>query len=103
MLRAHPAVLDDPPFKVLLWEFADSAVNLRVQFHLHLNGPVGQVDARSQVLFGIWDAFKAAGITIPYPQRDAGAPSATYICARPPRWASQWRLTPSPRHRPCPA
>ena len=69
-LKAHPAVLDDPGSKVLLWDYGESALLIRVQFHTRIRGPVGRPDVRSQLLFAIWDAFKDAGITIPYPQRD---------------------------------
>jgi potassium efflux system protein len=36
------------------------------------------VTVHHEVLFGVWDRFKAAGIRIPYPQRDL------YIKAWPP-------------------
>ncbi len=70
LLLEHPAVLEDPGPKVLLWEYGDSALMIRVQFHSRIRGDVGKADLRSQLLFAIWDAFKAAGITIPYPQQD---------------------------------
>ena len=70
IVTSHPAVLIDPGSKVLLWEYGDSALMLRVQFHTRIRGSIGRSDVRSQILFGIWDAFKQAGITIPYPQRD---------------------------------
>ncbi|MGB5398550.1 MAG: mechanosensitive ion channel domain-containing protein, partial [Gammaproteobacteria bacterium] len=69
-VKAHPAVLTDPGSKVLLWDYGDSALMLRVQFHTRIRGTIGRADVRSQILFAIWDAFKDAGITIPYPQRD---------------------------------
>lgn len=67
---AHPSVLVDPGSKVLLWEYGDSALMLRIQFHTRIRGSIGRGDVRSQILFAIWDAFKNAAITIPYPQRD---------------------------------
>jgi len=70
LVKAHPAVLEDPGYKVLLWEYGDSALMLRVQFHTRIRGAIGRADVRSQLLFSIWDAFKEVGITIPYPQRD---------------------------------
>ncbi|MGB5443236.1 MAG: mechanosensitive ion channel domain-containing protein [Gammaproteobacteria bacterium] len=69
-VKAHLAVLTDPGPKVLLWDYGESALLLRVQFHTRIRGPVGRGDVRSQLLFAIWDAFKDAGITIPYPQHD---------------------------------
>ena len=70
IVKTHPAVLESPGSKVLLWEYGDSALMLRVQFHSRIRGEIGRADVRSQILFSIWDAFKEAGITIPYPQRD---------------------------------
>ncbi len=70
ILREHPEVLDTPGPKVLLWDFGDSAVMLRLQFHSHIRGAVGRADLRSQVLMSIWRAFREHGITIPYPQSD---------------------------------
>lgn len=70
LLIDHPAVLEEPSPKVLLWEYGDSALMIRVQFHSRIRGDVGKADLRSQLLFAIWDAFKEAGITIPYPQQD---------------------------------
>ncbi len=69
-VKAHPSVLTDPGAKVLLWDYGDSALMLRVQFHTQIRGPIGRADVRSQILFAIWDTLKDAGITIPYPQRD---------------------------------
>ncbi len=70
LVRAHPAVLESPGVKVLLWEYGDSALMIRLQFHTRVRGEIGRSDVRSQLLFSIWHAFKDAGITIPYPQRD---------------------------------
>lgn len=70
VVKAHPAVLADPGPKVLLWDYGESALMIRVQFHTRIRGTIGRADTRSQILFSIWDEFKTAGITIPYPQRD---------------------------------
>jgi potassium efflux system protein len=70
LLKDHLAVLETPAPKVLLWEYGDSALMIRVQFHSRIRGDVGKADLRSQLLFAIWDAFKIAGISIPYPQQD---------------------------------
>ncbi len=69
-VTSHPAVITDPGSKVMLWDYGESALMLRAQFHTHIRGDIGRADVRSQILFAIWDAFKEAGITIPYPQRD---------------------------------
>lgn len=76
ILDQHPAVLTDPAPKVLLWEFADSAMTLRLQYHTHIRGAIGRADVRSQVLSAIWKRFRSAGITIPYPQRVLHMPGA---------------------------
>jgi len=70
ILTEHPAVLSTPPIKVLLWDFAESSLTVRVQFHTHIRGDIGRSDVRSQILLAIWARFKALGIEIPYPQRD---------------------------------
>lgn len=70
IVAAHPSVLMSPAHKVLLWEFAESSVNIRVQYYINLNATIGSLDTRSQIHFAIWDKFKEMGITIPYPQRD---------------------------------
>jgi len=70
LLSAYDPVLRKPPPKVTLWEFADSAVVFRIQYFVHVRGPVGRLDIRSQVLRQIWYRFKEEGIQIPFPQRD---------------------------------
>jgi potassium efflux system protein len=69
ILKTNEAVLKDPEPLVLLWEFADSAVNFRVQYFIDV-GKHSLVKTRAEVLFAIWDNFKQEGIDIPYPQRD---------------------------------
>ena len=65
----HEAVLKEPEPSVILWEFADSAVSFRVYFFVDIGQNSG-LKTRDQILFTIWDRFKDAGISIPYPQRD---------------------------------
>jgi small-conductance mechanosensitive channel len=62
-------VLRDPAPAGRLMEFADSgmALELRVWF---TDPQLGVGNIRSEVNVAIWRAFKQAGITIPYPQRD---------------------------------
>ena len=62
-------VLSDPEPKVLLIEFGDNSVNLQVRFWI-ADAHNGVQNVKSAVLLSIWDKFKAAGIEIPYPQRD---------------------------------
>lgn len=62
-------VLSNPAPLVLLKGFGDSSVDLEVRFWI--DDPTnGTANVKSEVLLAIWDRFKAAGITIPYPQRD---------------------------------
>ncbi len=69
ILSEHPAVVPDPAPKVLLWEFADSSITMRMQFYTHVRGDIGRADVRSQVLSSVWTRFREEGISIPYPQR----------------------------------
>jgi len=79
-----PAVRQPPP-KILLWEFTDSAMLIRVQYHVHYFGPTGLLDARAEVLRRILRRFQEAGIRLPrsqhdvhwYPDGAATAPSPT--------------------------
>jgi len=66
---ASPRVLREPVPLCRLMEFADSgiALELRIWIQDPENGLGG---VRSEVNLAIWRGFKAAGITIPFPQRD---------------------------------
>ncbi|MCF7984924.1 MAG: mechanosensitive ion channel, partial [Thiohalocapsa sp.] len=70
VLRAHPHVLADPAPGVFLWEYADSSVNLRVQYCFRMNEGPGGLVIRSEVLLAIGKRFRERAIRIPYPQRD---------------------------------
>ena len=65
-----PEVSLDPPPRVYLTEFGNSSVNFRVEFFSESDGQVGQLTAKSSVMFAIWDALKDADIGIPFPQQD---------------------------------
>ncbi|PWV61074.1 potassium efflux system protein [Plasticicumulans acidivorans] len=69
VVQLHPAVLRDPPSLVLLWEFADSAVQFRVQYYVDMSRS-SLLKTRSEIHFAVWDALKNAGIEIPFPQSD---------------------------------
>jgi len=79
--RVNPRVLADPPPAARLIGFGESGIDLELR--VWYNDPEnGVANIRSDINLAIWRAFKAAGITIPYPQRDVhlhpvGAPSAT--------------------------
>ncbi len=67
--KGAPRVLQDPPPACRLMEFADSGITL--ELWVWINDPQsGVANVRSDVNVAIWRAFKAAGITIPFPQRD---------------------------------
>ncbi|MEW6133841.1 MAG: mechanosensitive ion channel domain-containing protein [Pseudomonadota bacterium] len=68
--RAHPRVIADgenPP-KVLLREFAADGINLELAVWIH-DPEEGQLNLRSDLYWGIWEAFRQANIEIPFPQR----------------------------------
>ncbi len=56
--------------KVYLTEFADSSVNFKVVFYSELDSQHSKLEAKSNVMFAIWDALKDADIGIPFPQQD---------------------------------
>jgi small-conductance mechanosensitive channel len=67
--RATARVLADPPPAARLMGFGDSGINLELR--LWVNDPENGVNnVRSDTYVRIWHAFRAAGISIPYPQRD---------------------------------
>lgn len=68
-VQALPIVLDTPePADVELAGFGDSGVDFVVEYWV--NGiDDGKNKYKSHVLFAIWNALKAEGIDIPYPQR----------------------------------
>ncbi|MFC4874092.1 mechanosensitive ion channel domain-containing protein [Negadavirga shengliensis] len=62
------SILRQPPPRVLLHNFADSAVEFRLLFWV---SDFSQwVTVKNEVLRDIYQAFKEAGIQIPFPQRD---------------------------------
>lgn len=66
---ASPRVLHDPAPAARLMAFADSGINLELR--VWIGDPEnGFANVRSDINLAIWRSFKAAGITIPYPQRD---------------------------------
>ena len=67
--RAQPRVLADPPPKAFLVAFADSGINLELGFWI-ADPEQGSLQIRSDIHLAIWRDFKAAGIAIPFPQRE---------------------------------
>jgi len=67
--RDTTRVLTDPPPVARLMGFGDNGINLELR--LWVNDPENGVNnVRSDTYVRIWHAFRAAGISIPYQQRD---------------------------------
>lgn len=67
--RSHPSCLEDPKPMCVLTKFGDSSVDFQLYFWIG-DVTLGRLEPKSEVMFAIVDAFKANGITIPFPQRD---------------------------------
>ena len=67
--RTNPRVLDDPAPTSRLMGFGDSGIELELRVWIQ-DPEAGMGSVRSDINLAIWRAFKAAGIVIPYPQRD---------------------------------
>jgi small-conductance mechanosensitive channel len=67
--NANPRVLGDPPPTTRLMAFGDSGIALELRVWIR-DPEAGLGSVRSDINLAIWRAFKAAGIAIPYPQRD---------------------------------
>jgi len=67
--RDTARVLADPPPAARLMGFGDNGIDLELR--LWVNDPENGVNnVRSDTYLRIWQAFRAQGISIPYPQRD---------------------------------
>jgi small-conductance mechanosensitive channel len=65
----HPRVLAEPAPKALVVGFADSGINLELGFWIS-DPEQGTGGIRSDINLEVWKRFKAAGIEIPFPQRE---------------------------------
>ncbi|HOL64857.1 MAG TPA: mechanosensitive ion channel [Accumulibacter sp.] len=65
----QPRVLTDPAPQVLLTAFADSGINLDLNFWIG-DPQTGTGGVRSAINLAIWRAFQAHSIEIPFPQRE---------------------------------
>jgi len=65
----HPRVLAEPAPAVLLRQFGADGLELEMGFWIS-DPEQGSLNVRSDINFAIWRAFQAAGIGIPYPQRE---------------------------------
>ena len=61
-------VMSDPPPKIVVRSFGDSAVNLEAR--LWINEPRKRMDTISHVTDRVKEAFQEEGIEIPFPKRD---------------------------------
>ena len=66
---ASPRVIADPPPGCRLMGFGDNGIQLELRVWI-ADPENGVNNVRSDINLAIWRAFKANGITIPYPQRD---------------------------------
>lgn len=67
--KAVKRVIAKPEPICLVKEFGESSINLEIRFWIE-DPRNGATNVKSEVLLQVWDRFKAAGITLPYPQRD---------------------------------
>ena len=67
--QAQSRVLVDPPPTAFLMAFADSGINLELGFWID-DPDEGPQRLRSDINLAIWRGFQAAGIEIPFPQRE---------------------------------
>ncbi len=68
LTHGHDRVLKDPAPAAVLTGFGDNGVNLELL--VWIEDPERGGDVRSDLYQHIWKDFKAAGITLPYPQRE---------------------------------
>ncbi|MRR50126.1 MAG: mechanosensitive ion channel [Rhodocyclaceae bacterium] len=66
---SHHRVLAEPAPRALVLAFADSGISMELGFWIS-DPEAGTGDVRSDVNLAIWRAFQAAGIEIPFPQRE---------------------------------
>ena len=67
--KEHPDCMELPEPVCFLEDFADSSVNFTLYFWI-ADITTGRKKPRSEVMYAIWDKFKANNIEIPFPQRD---------------------------------
>jgi small-conductance mechanosensitive channel len=67
--KTNPRVLAEPAPGTRLMAFGDSGIELELRVWIQ-DPESGLASVRSDINLAIWRAFKAAGIVIPYPQRD---------------------------------
>ncbi|HSW52991.1 MAG TPA: mechanosensitive ion channel domain-containing protein [Sulfuricaulis sp.] len=68
LAHEHAHVLPDPPPQSFLLGFGDNGVNLELR--AWIDDPDNQGQVRNELYLKIWEDFRAAGISFPFPQRD---------------------------------
>ncbi len=64
-----PRVIAEPPPVCYFEEFGDSSLNFTLRYWIS-DPEQGIITVRAPVMLALWDAFKEAGIEVPFPQRD---------------------------------
>lgn len=64
-----PRVINDPPPACYFEEFGESSLNFSLRYWI-ADPNNGIITVRAPVMLALWDAFKEAGIEIPFPVRD---------------------------------
>jgi small-conductance mechanosensitive channel len=67
--KTSARISTDPEPLCYLREFGDSALNFTLRFWIS-DAEHGVGNIKGEVLLALWDAFKANGLEIPYPQRE---------------------------------
>ncbi len=67
--QANARVVTEPQPGVLVKQLGDNGIELELNVWIK-DAEQGQSSLRSELLLGIWERFQAAGITVPYPQRE---------------------------------
>jgi small-conductance mechanosensitive channel len=67
LARSSPRVLEDPPPRAFLLSYGDSAILYSLRFWI--SDPMENLSICSEIQTAVWQAFKARGIEIPFPQR----------------------------------
>ncbi|MGY6411700.1 MAG: mechanosensitive ion channel family protein [Alkalilacustris sp.] len=70
-----PRVLPDRPIACHITGFGDSSVDYVLRVWIR-DAQDGLASIRGAIFLALWDAFKAQGITIPFPQRDVRVQAA---------------------------
>src|SRR3546814_10381539 len=67
--KANPRILDHPEPAVWITAFSERAVEHELRYWIS-DPESGLGNIQGEVFLGIWDAFQAAGIRVPYPRQD---------------------------------